>query len=182
MAVYEVSWHVPKIIYHFTGNRKWAIRWWKRPFWFPKKIDGTFSTNWMIPFRSGCSQVLISFRKFDSSICDWRNKFPLVYITSFAVSLFELISDASFVSNSSMSATSTSPFQNHPAYNAYPRNNPGKTFFPNWWISDWSFAVIGWYSTNEPNGTIGPLNGCPKRLSQGVFPLDKRSVTFRRKV
>ena len=30
-----------------------------------------------------------------------------------------------------------------PAYNAYPRNNPGKTFFPNWWMLDWSFAVIG---------------------------------------
>ena len=34
-------------------------------------------------------------------------------------------------SNSSRSATSTSPFQIHPAYKAYPRNNPGKTFFPN---------------------------------------------------
>ena len=56
------------------------------------------------------------------------------------------------------------PFQIPPAYRAYPRNNPGKTFFPNWWIRDWSFAVIGWYSTNEPNGIIGPLNGCPKRL------------------
>ena len=56
-----------------------------------------------------------------------------------------------------MSATSTSPFQIHTAYDAYPRNNPDKTFFPNWWILDWSFAVVGWYSTNEPNGIIGPL-------------------------
>ena len=37
--------------------------------------------------------------------------------------------DASIVSNSSRSATSTSPFQIHPAYNAFPRNNPGKTYF-----------------------------------------------------
>ena len=59
-----------------------------------------------------------------------------------------------------MSATSMSPFQIPPAYKAYPRNNPGKTFFPNWWILDWSFAVIGWYSTNEPNGIIGPLKVC----------------------
>ena len=50
-------------------------------------------------------------------------------ITSFALSLFEWISDASIVSNSSRSAISTSPFQIHPAYRAYPRNNPGKTFF-----------------------------------------------------
>ena len=32
---------------------------------------------------------------------------------------------------------------NSPAYRACPRNNPGKTFFPNWWIVDWSFAEIG---------------------------------------
>ena len=57
------------------------------------------------------------------------------------------------------------PSKFSPAYRAYPRNNPGKTFFPNWWILDWSFAVIRWYSTNEPNGIIGLLNGCPKRLS-----------------
>ena len=42
-----------------------------------------------------------------------------------------------------MSATKMSPFQIHPAYKAYPRNNPGKTFFPNWWILDWSVAEIG---------------------------------------
>ena len=94
-------------------------------------------------------------------------KFPhsLGNITSFALSLVEQISGASIVSNSSRSATSTPPFQILPLYNAYPRNNPGKTFFPNWWILDWSFAVKGRYSTNEPNGIIGPLNFCPKRLS-----------------
>ena len=31
----------------------------------------------------------------------------------------------------------------HRVQNAYPRNNPGKTFFPNWWILDWSSAEIG---------------------------------------
>ena len=51
-----------------------------------------------------------------------------------------------------MSATIMSPFQILLAYRAYPRNNPGKTFFPNWWILDWSFAEIGEYSTSEPNG------------------------------
>ena len=61
-----------------------------------------------------------------------------------------------------------SPQQIHTAYKAYPRNNPGKTFFPNWWILDWSFAVIQWCSTNEPTGMIGLVNGSPKRLSNGV--------------
>ena len=69
-----------------------------------------------------------------------------------------------------MPATIMSPFHILPAYRAYRRNNQGKTFFPNWWIRDWSCAVTGWYSTNEPNGIIGPLSGSPKRLSYGVFP------------
>ena len=32
------------------------------------------------------------------------------------------------------------PSKFHLAYRAYPRNNPSKTFFPNWWILDSSFA------------------------------------------
>ena len=72
MAVYEVFWHGPKVIYRFTGIRKWVLRWWKRPFWFSKKIYVTFSSNWVFPYRGGCSQVLISSKKFDSSICDWK--------------------------------------------------------------------------------------------------------------
>ena len=180
MVENEVSWHGPEIIYRFTGIRKWVVWLWKRSLWFSKKVNITLSLNWSMPYQGGCSQFLISSRCFDSSICDGKNFPCLGNITSFALSLFEQISDASIVSNSSTSAISTSPFQIHPAYRAYPRNNPGKTFFPNWWILDWSFAVIGWYSNNEPNGIIGPLNGCPKRLSWGVFPSDNRSVTFRR--
>ena len=109
----------------------------------------------------------ISSRVFDSSICDCGKIISpcLGNSTSFALSLLEWISDASIVSNSSMSATNMSPFQFFTAYQAYPRNNPSKTFFPNVWIHDWSFAVEGSNSTNEPNGIIGPLNGCPKRLS-----------------
>ena len=44
--------------------------------------------------------------------------------------------NASIDSNSSRSATSTSSFQIPPAYNTYPRNTPGKTFFPNW-LDSW---------------------------------------------
>ena len=79
-----------------------------------------------------------------------------------------------------------SPFQ-FPPYKAYPRNNPGKTFFPNWWILDWSFAEIGWYSTSEPNGMTGPLNGFPKTSLVRSFPIRQEilnvsqiSVTFHR--
>ena len=74
MAVYEVSWHGPKIIYRFTRIRKWVLRWQKRPFWFSKKISLTFSSNWVFPYQGACSQFLISSRKIDSSICGWKNK------------------------------------------------------------------------------------------------------------
>ena len=77
MAVYEVSWHGPKVIYRFTGIRKRVVRWWKRPFWFSKKVNVTFSLTWSLPYQGGCSQVLISSKGFDSSICDWKNKLSL---------------------------------------------------------------------------------------------------------
>ena len=91
MAVYEVSWHGPKIIYRFTGIRKRVLKWWKRPFRFSKKIKVTFSLNWMFPYQGGCSQFLISSRKIDSSICGWKNKnsifweYYLLWLESFRV-------------------------------------------------------------------------------------------------
>ena len=89
MAVYEVSWHGQKIIYRFTGIRKWVLRWWKRPFWFSKKINVTFSSNWVIPYQGGCSQFLISCNKFYSSICDWKYEISIFFekYISFALSL-----------------------------------------------------------------------------------------------
>ena len=54
-----------------------AIGLWKRPFWFSKKVNITLSLNWSMPYEGGCSQFLISSRGFDSSICDWKNKFSL---------------------------------------------------------------------------------------------------------
>ena len=79
MAVFEVSWHGPKIIDCFTGIRRCVVRWWKRPFWFSKKIKVTFSLSWTLPYQGGCSQVLISSKCFDSSNCDWTNKFPFFF-------------------------------------------------------------------------------------------------------
>ena len=73
--------------------------------------------------------------------------------------------DASISSNSSMHATKMSPFQILSAYNAYPRNIPGKTSGPNWCSLDRSSAERGWYSTIAPIGITGPLNGIPNRLS-----------------
>ena len=68
--------------------------------------------------RSGRSRIKAS-RIFDCSICDREMKFPLFcgVNTSFALSLFAWISDASISSNSSTSATIMSPFQILPVYN-----------------------------------------------------------------
>ena len=63
--------------------------------------------------------------------------------TSFALSLRAWISDASILSNSSMSATKMFPFQILRADNTFPRIFPGKTFFPNWQSLDRSLAEIG---------------------------------------
>ena len=143
MAVYEVSWHGPKIIYRFTGIWKWVLRWWKRPFWFSKKIPLTFSSNWMLPVSRWVFPVPDLLQKFDSSICGWKNsiffeKYYFLGIESFRVDLwcvhrFQLLN----VCNQYVT------FQIPPAYRAYPRNNPRKTCIPNWWILDLSFAEIG---------------------------------------
>ena len=125
-----------------SGNESWGGG--IDPFDSPRK------SRWLSPQIGRCRikvDVLrswFSYKGFDSSICDWNNKFSfflweyhLFRIESFWVD-FRCVHRL----QSSRSATSTSPFQSHPSYNAYPRNNPGKTFFPNWWILDWSFAVV----------------------------------------
>ena len=61
-AVNQASRHGPKIVYRFTGIRK---------------VNITLSLNWSMPYQGGCSQFLISSKGFDSSICDWTNKFAL---------------------------------------------------------------------------------------------------------
>ena len=180
-AVYEVSWHGPKIIHRFTSIRKRVVRWWRwRPFWFSKKISLTFSSNWVAPYKG--SQFLISSNKFYSSICNWKMillfffvKYYFLCIESFWVD-FRCVHRLQLLEVCNNYVT----LPNSTRVQSVSKNILRKTFFPNWWILDWSFAVIGWYSTNEPNGMIGPLNGCPKRLSQGVFPSNNRSVTFRR--
>ena len=65
-------------VYRFTGIQKRVLRWWKRPFWFSWKISFIFSLNWL-PYQGGCSHVLISSKKFDSSICDWKNQFSFFF-------------------------------------------------------------------------------------------------------
>ena len=62
VAVCEVSRHGPKVVYCFTGIRKWVVRW-KRPFWFSKKVNITL-LNWSMPYQGGCSQFLISSKGF----------------------------------------------------------------------------------------------------------------------
>ena len=146
----RVNWEV---ISCFTGIRIWVLRWWRwRPFWFSKKIFLTFSSNWVVPYQARwmfsvpdlLQQILFAHLRLENVFSIFFGKYYILCIESFRVDF-----RASIVSNSSRSATNTSPFQILSAYNAYPRNNPGKTFFPNWWILDWSFAVIGWYSTND---------------------------------
>ena len=79
MAVFEVSWHGPEVVYRFTGIRKWVLRLWKRPLWVSKKVKVTFSLNWTLLYRGGWSQFLISSNKFYSSICDWKNEFSIFF-------------------------------------------------------------------------------------------------------
>ena len=147
----------------FTGIQKWVLKmwWWWRSFWFSWEILMTFSSTWVIPCQGGFFQFLISSRKCYCSIWDWAYVFFTTFrrYHLFRMSLFSMVSHASISLSSSRTTISMSPFQIHPVHKTKSRNILGSTFFPNWWIRDWSFVEIGWYSFKEPNWRIGPWNG-----------------------
>ena len=82
MAVFDVSWHGPKVVHRFTGIRKWVILQESQFYSLLELVEAVLS---------GCVQVLISSKEFDSSIFDWKINYPfsLGNIISFALSLFE---------------------------------------------------------------------------------------------
>ena len=111
--------------------------------------DSPRKSMWLSPWigrRRTKVDVLRSWSKgFDSSICDRKyefsfflRKYHLFRIESFWVD-FRCVHRLQLLKVCDQYVT----LPNSPAYNAYPRNNPGETFFPNWWILDWSFAEIG---------------------------------------
>ena len=50
MAVCEVSWHGPEVMYRFIAIRKWVLWWWT--YWLSKKISVNFSSKWVLPHLS----------------------------------------------------------------------------------------------------------------------------------
>ena len=130
------------------ASGKWVIRWWKRPFWFSKKIYVTFSSNWTFPYQGGCSQVLISSKKFDSSIRYWKINYLFLWEkkTSFCIEYFRVNFRCVHrfqLLNVCHHYVTLPKF--HSAYNAYPRNNPDKTFLSKLmdsWLVLRSYRVI----------------------------------------
>ena len=165
-----LTWWTTNHLSASPASRKWVMRWWKRPFWFSKKINVTLSSNWTFPDQDGCSQVLISSRKFDSSICD-RKKYFLLFLWEISPLLHWVFLRRFQMRPSCPTRQYLQPVC-HPskltpnAYKAYPRNNPGgETFFPNWWILDWSvrsYRVI--------------LNQCTKWNNRSFKWLPKESL------
>ena len=172
MAVYEASWHGPKIFYRFTGigNESWGCG--GDPSDSPRK--SILLSPWIGRCRTKVD-VLSSWsppRGFDSSICDWKNKFSLFgkyhlfRIESFRVD-FRCVHRFQLLKVCDQYVT-----LNHSPRTMRIRGTiQVKLSFPNWWMRDWSFAVFGWYSFNEPNGIIGPLNGFPKRPLVWCLPI-----------
>ena len=172
MAVYEVTWHRPKtfIASPASGKESWGGG--RDPSDSPRK------STWVSP-QIGRSRINVDVLK------SWSPPGSLIRPSATAKMNFpfweiSLLLHWVFSSRFPMRPSFPTPeclqpvchpSKTHTAYKAYPKNNPGKTFFPNWWILDWSFAVIGWYSTNEPNGIIGPLKWLPKTSFIGRLPI-----------
>ena len=78
-----------------------------------------------------------------------------------------------------------SPFQIPPACNAQPRKIPGSTFFPNWWMRDWSFRGYWmifnqWTKRNDRSFkwfTKTPFTWC-FFIRQFVLHISQIAVTF----
>ena len=67
MAINEISFYTPEIIFSFRIIQCRVILKWKN-FLF-------LSSFWTIPDEGGCFQTSISSRNFDCSICDWEDEF-----------------------------------------------------------------------------------------------------------
>ena len=146
-----------------------------------------FSTEIFTPYKlfhpqRGYSEFAVSSWQFCCAICNLEYEF-IIFLSDqyflrvdssrkfWCIQLFQIFQ----VSYSNIS------FPNSLRDQLTPRKNYWKHFLlPNWWILDWSFVEVGWYSTIAPKGIICPPNGCPNRLSYGIFPSAKRSWTFRR--
>ena len=124
-----------------------------------QKSHITLSLNWSMPYQGGCSQVLISSKGFDTSICDWKHKF------SFFFGKYHLFRTESFLSRFPMRPSSPTPQGlrpvRHPSKFSPRRERIRGTIqvklsFQINGFATGLFAVIGWFSTNEPNGIIGP--------------------------
>ena len=155
-----------------TGNESWGCG--RDPSDSPRK------SMWLSPWIGGCRtkvDVLSSWSPpwcFDSSIFDWKNKFSLFgkhhvfRIESFRVDFWcvhrlQLLK----VCDQYVTLPNSPP----PPLKSASEEQSRNTFFPNWWIRDCSFAVIGWCSTNEPSGTIGFFEWLPKTSFKWCLPI-----------
>ena len=152
MAVYEASWHGKEIINCFTGigNESWGGG--RDPSDSPRK------PTWLSP-RIGRScikvDVLSSWSPPGSLIRPstagniyfsiFIGKYHILCIESFRVD-FRCVHRFQFVNvcNQYVTLPNSSPRTERIRGTIQVR-----LFFPNWKILDWSFAVIGWYSTND---------------------------------
>ena len=94
MAVFEVSWHGPTVIYRFTGIRKWVLRWWKRPIPYSTEVHWctrTTQTNldvktketyrWFLEFR-WVKRFVWFMDRFHSIYSIDKEKTPNEYVCS----------------------------------------------------------------------------------------------------
>ena len=142
LAVFEVSWHGPEIISCFSGIRIWVLRWWR---WsqvnlFDLLLElGGPASRWMFSVPDLLQQILFVHLPLEKWIFHFVWEIFITSLISLFFSRFPM--RPSFPTPQCLQPL-CHPSKS-PAYREYPRNNPSNTFFPNWWILDWSFAEIG---------------------------------------
>ena len=80
MAVYEVSRHGPKVVDQLHRHPEVSREVVEETLLILQESQcDPLSLNWSMPYQGECSQFLISSKGFDSSICDWKNEFSLLW-------------------------------------------------------------------------------------------------------
>ena len=135
--------------------------------WKSKKVNSTLSLNWSMPYQGGCFQVLISSRCFWFVHLRLEKKILLVWDIS---PLSHWVFSNRFPMRPSCPTPQGLRPVRHPSKFTPRTERIRGTILVRLYLQidgflTGPFAARRMILNHEPNGTIGPLNGCPKRLS-----------------
>ena len=175
MTLNEVSCDRPEVIFRFLIITRWVFfeMGWRNPFiWISLE---EFPVLRLVQFEVDVLRrcPLPKIWLFHLRRWRWSFHFFAALTTFFALSLWAWSLDASISSNSSMSATTTSPFQIQ-----HPHTIHSREIFQARLLRRLDAVARRWSPTIAPNGISGPIKSIPNHISWGVLSKEILSLIF----